>query len=318
VTTGHHRRARALASLGLLAAILAGTAWFVRRHWAEFTSLQIANPHALWPLLATAPLGAIAIGLQLRYLVRPFGVRLAPHEWYGLAIITSFYNILTPFRGGMLAKAAYLHRRHELSLSGCLAMTAGASLGNICVAGIVGLAGLWLTRGHGGPGTAALTIFFAAMTAATLAVMAFTPRFGDFENPVLARIVRIAHGWRVIRDDTAVLALTFLATGLQYLLAAAATFLSFVLIGVPIDAGTSLVLASLTMLSVFVGITPAGLGVVEAVAVVGGIAVGITPAQSLAAAVARRLITTAVILVLGPCFTFTLLRERRAAAGETP
>jgi uncharacterized membrane protein YbhN (UPF0104 family) len=312
----HHRR-RALASLGLLAAIVAAAAWFVRRHRAEFAGLEIVHPRLIWPLLSAALLNMTAIGLQLRYLVRPFGVRLAPREWFGLSVVTAFYNMLTPFRGGMLAKAAYLHRRHELSLSGFLALTAGVSIVNVCVAGVLGLAGLWL-GGHGGQASAALTVFFAVTAAASLALMALAPRFGAVENPVLARLARVAHGWRVIRDDGAVLAMTALAGGLHHLLVAVATSLSFALIGVRVDAGSCLVLASLVLLSVFVGITPAGLGVVEAVAVFGGVALGITPAQSLAAALARRLVFSAAALVLGPCFTFTLLRERPATGEENP
>jgi uncharacterized membrane protein YbhN (UPF0104 family) len=315
VTAGHHRRRyRALASVGLLAAMLVAAVWFVRRHWDEFTTLTIVDLNALWPMLALVPLTIVATGLQLRFLVRPFGVRLTVHEWYGLGVVTAFYNTMTPFRGGMLAKAAYLKHRHELALTGFLAMTAGTSVVNLCVAGVVGLAGLALSLGRDVPGGTVLTLFFAGAAVSTLALMLFTPRLPDSEQPLLARLARVSHGWHLIRSDRAVLAMIWLATGLQYLLTAAGIDLSFKLIGVPVRPETSLVLASLTSLSVLVGITPAGLGVTEAIAVFAGIAVGITPAQSLAAAVARRLATTGVVLVLGPIFTFSLLRGRGAPA----
>ena len=257
------------------------------------------------------PLVAVSNGLQLRYLVRPFGVRLAPREWYGLAIITSFYNTLTPFRGGMLAKAAYLHRRHRLPLSGFLALTAGTSIVNLCVAGVAGLAGLGLIAARRGPTSWPLAAFFGVAALGATAVMVFTPRLPASEQPLLARLGRVAAGWQLIRGNTAVLGMTWLATGLQYALAALATVYSFRLIGVAAGADTCLVLASLTSFSALVAITPAGLGVTEAVAVFAGLALGITPAQSLTAAVARRLATTGIILLLGPLYTYSLLREER-------
>lgn len=260
---------------------------------------------------------AAANGLQVRYLVLPFGVRLTPREWYGLAVITSFYNTLTPFRGGMLAKAAYLKRRHRLPLTGFLALTAGTSIVNLCVAGVAGLAGLGLIAARSGPGSGLLAAFFAAAAAGTTAMMLFTPQLPVSGNPLLARIGLIVDGWRLIRGNTAVLGMTWLATGLQYVLAAVSTVYSFRLIGVAAGFDVCLVLASLTSFSALVALTPAGLGVTEAVAVFAGLALGITPAESLAAAVARRLATTGVILVLGPLFTFSLLgSHRRARPGE--
>jgi uncharacterized membrane protein YbhN (UPF0104 family) len=316
----HRRRRRALASLGVLAAMLAAAAWFVHRHWAEFSGLRIVEPRALLPLAALLPLVIATNGLQLRYLVRPFGVRLTALEWYGLAAITTFYNTLTPFRGGMLAKAAYLHRCHRLGLSGFLSVTAGTSIVNLCVAGLLGLAGLGASLWRGGAGSAPLAAMFGGATLATAAVMAFSPRFPDTAHPLLARVGRILNGWYLIRSDLGLLALIWLATVVQYLLAAAGTKLSFMLIGVPVPAEGALVLAAITSFAGLIGVTPAGLGIVEAVAVFAGLALGLTPAQSLAAAVARRIVVTAGVLVLGPPFTFTLLRgaDRGHASAQIP
>lgn len=314
MTQGEQRRRfRTLVSLCLLAVILAAAGWFVRRHWGEFRALAIANPGALWVLVALVPAMLAGNGLQLRLLVRPFGVRLAAREWFGLAVITAFYNTLTPFRGGMFAKAAYLKRRHELTLTGFLTISAGLTIVNIFGAGVIGLAGLGSARLRTGPSAGLLAAFFTAATLGPAALMLFRPRIPQGSSPLRLRLARVLNGWRLIHDDRAGLALLGLVTALQYAVATAATLFSFDLIGVRVGLGAALFLTSLTALSGLIVLTPAGLGIIEAVAVFAGLAIGITPAQSLATAVARRLVATAAILLLGPVCTLSLLRERSSA-----
>jgi uncharacterized membrane protein YbhN (UPF0104 family) len=66
---------------------------------------------------------------------------------------------------------------------------------------------------------------------------------------------------------------------------------------------------SIGSLAVVISITPASLGVAEAVAVFSGLVVGITPAQAIAAAIIGRAVGTVMILILGPIFTFVILKH---------
>lgn len=302
------RRLRAALSVGLPAAALLVAAWFVHTHRAEFAALDLSRPHLIAPLAGLVPVMLLASGLQIRTLVHPFGVRLAPREWYGLAAITTFYNAVTPFRGGLLAKAAYLHRRHGLPLTSFTAVTAVLALVNLLAAGLLGLAGLLrigLGAGRGGHLVAGI---LGALVLGTIAVLFLAPRLPSFRHPLLAPLSRISRGWHLIRSDSAAMASAVAVALAQYGLMTASTILSFALLGVGIDAARALFLGCVSAISAVAGLTPAGLGLVEAVAVFGGVAVGIPPAESLAAAVTRRVVSTAVVLAIGPLFSYGLLR----------
>ena len=86
-------------------------------------------------------------------------------------------------------------------------------------------------------------------------------------------------------------------------------YLQFRVFGFDIDFIKCLFLASLGSLSILISITPAGLGINEAVIVFSALTIGITPAQSLLVALLGRVISFLVLFILGPIFSALLIKH---------
>ena len=85
--------------------------------------------------------------------------------------------------------------------------------------------------------------------------------------------------------------------------------LAFKTFGIDIPISSALLLASLANLSLLIAITPANLGVAEAVTIFTALAVGISVPQSLAVSLLNRAVQMLVLFVLGPIFSYNLLKK---------
>ena len=73
--------------------------------------LNISLVNALLLIVLTVMLIGMN-GLFLKVFAAKFGMGLYFWEWFGLAMITTMGNYLTPFSGGLVARATYLKHRH--------------------------------------------------------------------------------------------------------------------------------------------------------------------------------------------------------------
>ena len=79
--------------------------YYLKNHLSDFKQIALINPIYLIPLVIISLIVSITNGLIVKYLAEPFKIKLKFKEWFGLSVITSFYNMITPFRGGLAAKA---------------------------------------------------------------------------------------------------------------------------------------------------------------------------------------------------------------------
>ena len=86
--------------------------------------------------------------------------------------------------------------------------------------------------------------------------------------------------------------------------------------GIEINYLSALFLASMGSLGILVALTPAGLGVSEAIIVFSALTIGISPIQSLSVAILGRAISFLVLFILGPIFSIILLRNKPKVEGK--
>ena len=88
----------------------------------QLAYLGISNIPIILIIALLSLIFAILNGTLLDILMRPFGIKLSFKEYFSLSIITSFYNYITPFRGGMAARAVYLKKKYNFSYTNFLAI----------------------------------------------------------------------------------------------------------------------------------------------------------------------------------------------------
>jgi uncharacterized protein (TIRG00374 family) len=296
-------------SISLMIVILAFFAYYICNNIHEFKEVKIVNPWRLIFLVIITIFMAVANGLIIKYLLEPFDIKMSFKEWFGLATITTFYNTIMPFRGGLIAKAAYLKKKRGFSFTNFIAMMAGFYVINLFVAALIGglaLAFIYFEYGfYNNIISAVFIIGFVSM----LIIILFSPKFREPETWILKKFIQVVNGWHIIKKNKKIILISCLVTILQIILGAIATIISFSLVGFHIEFSKAILLTSLGVFTLLIGITPGNLGITEAVQVFVGLAIGITPAISLTAAIIRRLVSMTITLVLGPIFSYLLLKH---------
>jgi uncharacterized protein (TIRG00374 family) len=266
-------------------------------------------------LMSVATLAAN--GLYLRIFARKFSIQLNWKEWFGLASVTAMGNYLTPFSGGLVARAAYLKHRYDFPYAHFLAMLAANYILAFAVISITGIVTMLTLAGTASYSW--LILLFFLVTLSTILLVSFVPSMAAGKQHRLLRLVQPAlEGFDIIRRDRALwgklIALTFFnvaAGGLLY-------FVAFASIGFAVPFTVALLIYLLTSFTLLINITPGNLGVQEAAASLAAAILGAGADMGLLAALIVRAVAIISAFALGPIFSYVLSKELIATRGVPP
>ena len=283
---------------------------YLYNHVEDFKQLSLVSPKLIFVLIVIFLINYLITGIMTIELLRPLNIRLGIKEAFSISIMTGFYNLITPFRGGIAARALYLNKKHSFSYTDFMAALSANYVLVFLVASIIGLISsliLFLETQ-----TFNLIILLAFIgTAIPLTAIVLSSREIPYTNyKMINFVIRIANGWHIIRRNKRVIIINVLLTIVQITLGAYSSILLFKVFGVSLSFIQGLFLASIGTLSLIISITPAGLGIGEAVTVFSALTLGITPIQSLSAALLGRGLSILVLFILGPISTYFLLRAK--------
>jgi len=297
-------------SYSLLIILVAFFAYYIKNHLSDFTTLKLINPWWLIPLFILFLFNSWTNGLIVKYLAEPFNIKLNLKEHFGLSIITSFYNMITPFRGGLAAKAVYLKQKHNFKYTDYLSTVAGLYVINFFVGSILGLFALWTIYTTNGIFNWLIFLIFLGFAIPLLGVIIFSPTFPETKYKFLNQFIKVMNGWNVIRKNKKVVLISCIVIIVQILFSSVSTLISYSLFDIQLTFTKALFLTTIGTLSILIQITPSGLGINEAIAVFSGMILGITPAQALAVSILGRIISMITIFILGPIFSYILLKNK--------
>ena len=226
----------------LLAAILAGVT-YVRRNFDQFAALQIERPGLIVFLLALIFFMIVVNGYMSALWYRIFGLRLTVSEWFGLSVVTTFGNFITPFRGGSVSTAVYLKQRYGFAYSSFVGILAALSIIVFWVNSLVCLVSLFFIYFTHGYFSQVSTLMFGAAFLTLTAVVLVAPTVKEPSSRWLARFARAINGWHEIRSHRrgifATTALHVLNIGMLTLM----TILEFKILGIDLDLSKALFLS---------------------------------------------------------------------------
>jgi uncharacterized protein (TIRG00374 family) len=297
-------------SYSLLIILLAFFVYYIKNHLSDFTALKLINPLWLIPLFVLFLFNSWTNGLIVKYLAEPFKIKLSFKEHFGLSIITSFYNMITPFRGGLAAKAVYLKQKHNFKYTDYLATVAGLYVINFFIGSVIGLIGLWIIYAKYQIFNWVVFLIFIGFAIPLLGIIIFSPHFPETKYKWLNQFIRVMNGWNIIRKNKKIIALSSIVIIIQILVSSLSTLISYSLFDVHLSFVKALFLTSIGTLSILIQITPSGLGINEAIAIFSGLIIGITPAQALIVSILGRIIGMVTIFILGPIFSYILLKHK--------
>ncbi|MBN1662091.1 MAG: flippase-like domain-containing protein [Deltaproteobacteria bacterium] len=308
---------KAIASLVLLCITAAGIGFYLKHNPGLIGYLRNISPWNMILLFLVSVTTLATNGLCLRIFAKKFSICLKWKEWLGLASVTAMGNYLTPFSGGLVARAAYLKHRYDLPYAHFLALLAAHYMIAFAVISVTGTVTLLTLTGAGSFSWPVLLFFLATLS--TVLLISYVPSIAAGKQHRLLRLVQPAlEGFDIVRRDGALwgklIALTFFniaAGGLLY-------FMAFASIGFAVPFTVALLIYLLTSFTILINITPGNLGVQEAAASLAAAILGAGADQGLLAALIVRAVTILSAFALGPIFSYLLSKELTKDPGRKP
>jgi uncharacterized membrane protein YbhN (UPF0104 family) len=298
-------------SIAILILVVAGLAAFLSSEKSLLPQLMHVDMTLMVCLVILRFLFLVTNGLFLKTYSDRFGIRLSVKEWLGLSIVTTMGNFVTPFSGGLMARAAYLKHRHGFSYADFTTSLAANYLVNFWVISLTGIVVL-LFLGTSSPGMLPLVLFFAAATAVT-SLLAVVP-VGELRGGSLLtkNLNQVLKGWTMIRKDRFFLEKLVLYVFVNIAINGLSFYLAYIALGSDVTFLASLVVSLLTSFSLLVNLTPGNLGIQEAVTSLSSALLGLGAGLGLLVALIIRAASLLPVVGLGPVFSYFLTKELAA------
>jgi uncharacterized protein (TIRG00374 family) len=280
--------------------------YYINNNLQNFKQLTLTNPLYFMPLVILFLIAIYSNGLILKTLMKPFQIKLKNNEAFGLAIITNFYNLITPFRGGSAVRAIYLKKKHDFPYVNFLATLSAIYILIFLVSSIIGIFSMLTLQEKNIPILMALSIF----TIFLLSIIIFSPRIKENDNKWLNRFIKVINGWHLIKNNKKIIIITIIISLIQVFLTALNNLIIYQIFGIQITLAKALFIAAIANLSIIIAITPGNLGIGDAINIFTANIIGIPLTEAIAATILLRAINLAVIFILGPIYSYKLIKKK--------
>jgi uncharacterized protein (TIRG00374 family) len=248
-------------------------------------------------------------GLLLKSLMKPFNIKLKLFEAFGLSTITNFYNLITPFRGGAGVRAIYLKKKHDFPYVHFLATLSAIYVIIFLVGSLAGLLSMLLIWLNYGIFNKLVFLVFLAFFLFLLPIIIFSPRLPESKNKWFNRFIKVINGWHLIKKNRGTIIKIIMISILQLIFNSLIVKLSYSVFNIDISLIKAMFLSTITLLSALIAITPGNLGIGDAINVFSAQIIGVGLTGAIAATILRRIINLVVIFILGPIFSYILIKH---------
>lgn len=293
------RRVGTAISVTLAAAFVALAVWFLDRHPDELAHLRtVSVPHLLaaaFCMAANLTLNGYFTSLALEGLQ----IRVPLSDCLCLSYSATFSNQVLPLRAGLGLRAVYLKHLYRVPYTQFVG-TVSAYVALVLLAhSVLGLGGVLLIGGQGGPVSILVLACFVVVTVAAFAVLFLAPKVSASVEPASSAPVRIAQGVQSIRRDARLARGATLTIFATVLCSCGAYFFLFVGLSLDFSATHSVVMTSTLVLSGQLTITPGAFGIQESFGMYLASTLPVTSVQTLIALGLARLLKVSVSILLG-------------------
>lgn len=286
--------------------VLVGFIVYFALNREAFTPLLHLN---LWLLGAIALADVVSItisGIFTRVVLVPFKRYISLKESVYVSLISSVGNFFAPAGAGFAFRAAYLKKRHDLSYKDYVATLYGNYIIVFLVNSAFGLVALYFLRNQSHSEWFVLVLVFAGIFAGSLLLSLIkipsTILERDIKNRFVGKVAKILfqmlEGWNRIVGDKVLMTKLALIVAFNFGLSLAIAYLEITALHLSIGFPALLLFSVLGSLSLFVSITPANLGVKEAIFLFSSTVIGFSVSQILSIALIDRGVLFAVLVLL--------------------
>ncbi len=285
---------------------------YVRSNWGSFRNLEFEEPYLILFLIPLFLVNYFLTSLVNLELLKGLGVKLKKSETFGLSIITGFYNLITPFHGGAAARAVYLKKRHDFSYMKFLVSLSAVYVLIFFIASLFGLLASSLYFYRSGSFNLIILLIFVIPFVFFGGIIAFSPKVKASKNHKLNKIIDLINSWHSLKSNRRIIFLVSLYTIVQMFISALSLYFQFRIFGYDLSLFRAVMLVNISYLSIVLSLTPGNLGVSEIITVLSASGVQIPATYSLSSALLGRAVSSIVLFILGPIFSYRLIKKNQS------
>lgn len=274
--------------------------------------LELKNIRLL-PLVFITLLHIISLynnGIALKLLALPFKIKLK--NYFLLSIASTFFNLITPFKGGAGIRAIYMKKRYQLKYSEFAAALFGNYVIISLVTALLGLIIIVFIYFQEAIFSPAVTLVFLVIPAVSILIIKTKIPFKN------EKIREITGGWQIIKTDKILIIKLAALTCISILIIGLQNWITFRALGIEISLIQSFYVAIVGTLGIFINITPGSLGITEALYLFSAKIINIDPAYALLAALIIRASSLILMLIAGPIANYFLVKNFQNSQDAAP
>jgi len=268
----------------------------------------------LWFLLLLSFIAVLANGCQFKYLSRIFHIKLTFTEWFGLTVTNTMFNYFTPARGGMIARALYMKKTYNLTLSEYASLIAGLNWFGFLISSLSAIVVSLGCYFFFNEFYKVIITFSFGFLFLCLIVGFILSRANLSSLPISNRRIQnilslVGQGLHRFKNNTRLLVPICFFCFCFLLLSAARLYCAFLSVGINVHWLKILLVQACIRLLLIVSITPGNLGVKEGIIGLFARVLGISIEQAMLGALVDRIIMMIIIFVFGIIYSKLLLNR---------
>lgn len=280
---------------------------FLREHAYQFKNILQVNLKyiaILLPLTMTRP---FLKGIRLRTLTKLYGLNLTFKEWFGLTILITFGNYISPFRAGASIMAVYLKKKYKFPYTFSVSLTGTLYLATFLLFGLLGIFLTFLITlpeefKYG------LILFFIILVLVSIFLLFFLPSPIRTNIRVLKHLANSISEFRRVRNFSFMFKIMVIDF-LRAIALASAFYLIFMAFNFKAPFYACVLMAIISELSIIISLTPMGLGIRESIIIITSKLIGADILTGTFVAALDRAIAIILLLFFTPICSYFLFKK---------
>jgi uncharacterized membrane protein YbhN (UPF0104 family) len=159
-------------------------------------------------------------------------------------------------------------------------------------------------------------ILFSAVFLFLSLIIIFSPKLPESRNRWFNRFIKVINGWHLIKNNKRIILATVLISSIQVIFVAINTTIFYSVFNIELSFFKALFIASVSSIAILVSITPGNLGLGDAINVFSATIIGVGLTGAVAAIVLGRAINLLITFILGPIFSYILMKQKNKSEGN--
>lgn len=284
----------------------------------KFKALMNVNGYILLIIAGLNLSGIFMNGIFMKIILVPFRQFISTKESFYVSLISSVGNFFAPVGAGFGFRAVYLKKKYNLPYSEYISTLAGNYIIVFLVNSFFGLLALYMLRERANAQSTILALVFSCVFLTSLALtLVKIPIKNDgtvknkYFRPFVKNMYHITHGWDKITSAEGLLLRLTAITAVNFAITIAIMWMIVQALHFEISFAPLLLFSVLGSLSLFINITPANLGIKEAIYLFSASVLGFSTSQILSIALIDRGVLFIVLFALW--FVSPKLKNRQLA-----